>query len=94
MTETIDHAAEARQIVETFYAPSPEGAQMITEAQVHATLALVEQQRLANLISIAMWNSRALVEGARHVGDAPVDHAAEVARVDAMFAEVKKGMGI
>lgn len=51
MTERIDHAAEARNIVEIFHAPSPEGAQMIAEAQVHAMLALVEQQRIANLIS-------------------------------------------
>lgn len=50
--ERIDHAAEARQIIETFHAPSPEGAQMITEAQVHATLALVEQQRITNLLSV------------------------------------------
>jgi hypothetical protein len=50
----IDHAAEARQIVEAFHAPSPEGAQMITEAQVHATLALVEQQRIANIIALSV----------------------------------------
>lgn len=52
MTERIDHVAEARRIVEAFHAPSPEGAQMIAEAQVHATLALVEQQRIANILTL------------------------------------------
>jgi hypothetical protein len=49
MTERIDHAAEARELLEN-YAPD------YMVAQVHATLALVEQQRIANLIAISQFN--------------------------------------
>ena len=51
MTERIDHAAKARYWL-------PQKGDGITPnhvavAQVHATLALVEQQRIANLIALA-----------------------------------------
>lgn len=54
MTERIDHAAEATRI----HAKVREAAQgvtteeMLASAQVHATLALVEQQRIANTLKI------------------------------------------
>ena len=59
MSERIDHAAQSEGIVEC--AVSRFGEKMITEsnlvakmavAQVHATLALAEQQRIANLIAL------------------------------------------
>lgn len=47
-----DHAAEARRLLDL---PTPAEADIVVldlaEAQVHATLALVEQQRTANLIA-------------------------------------------
>lgn len=51
MSERIDHAAKARYWL-------PQKGDCITPnhvavAQVHATLALVEQQRIANLIALA-----------------------------------------
>lgn len=51
MSERIDHAAKARYWL-------PQNGDGITPnhvavAQVHATLALVEQQRIANLIALA-----------------------------------------
>lgn len=46
MAEHIDHAAEAVKLLEN-YAPD------YMVAQVHATLALVEQQRIANLLAVA-----------------------------------------
>lgn len=47
MTERIDHATEAKELLEA-------GRDFdIRKAQVHATLALAEQQRLANLIALA-----------------------------------------
>jgi len=55
MTERTDHAAKAKRILEAGleagrqYHPAVEYA----HAQVHATLALVEQQRIANLIAVA-----------------------------------------
>lgn len=44
MSNHIDHAAEAVRLLNT----SP----LTAEAQVHATLALVEQQRIANLLTL------------------------------------------
>lgn len=57
-TERIDHAAKARFWIEREanmnapYVPSETGFAL---AQVHATLALVEQQRIANLIELARF---------------------------------------
>ena len=59
-TERIDHAAEARTVLKLASRDVSENtalqtgeykADMIATAQVHATLALVEQQRIANLIA-------------------------------------------
>lgn len=59
MSERIDHAAEAvlcMKYAESPSAGSPEVAAVhMAQAQVHATLALVEQQRIANLITVAGW---------------------------------------
>lgn len=59
MTERIDHVAEARShlvnwVSEDFHA---------SIAQVHATLALVEQQRISNLIAyFADWTDDELLD--------------------------------
>lgn len=62
MSERIDHAAEARAALvnaDRFASnnwPLETGEQkadLIAVAQVHATLALIEQQRIANLIALA-----------------------------------------
>jgi len=60
MTDRIDHAAEARAALKGAQM-NPADADVITDpwllaAQVHATLALVEQQRLANLITLAQFS--------------------------------------
>ena len=57
MTDRIDHAARAAQMARDALATSRSGAQGIAgilaaTAQVHATLALVEQHRIANLIAL------------------------------------------
>lgn len=51
----IDHAGKARQILAEIPDGATEAGTMAwcAEAQVHATLALVEQQRIANLIALA-----------------------------------------
>ena len=52
MKDRIDHAAEAHRVISTM--PSSDLiADAYAYAQVHATLALVEQQRIANLIALA-----------------------------------------
>ena len=64
MTERIDHADEATQgimvaslrVSEDFSTQTGEHkADILAEAQVHATLALVEQQRIANVIALAKF---------------------------------------
>lgn len=69
MTERIDHAAEARRWATSgatppilpVHAEDPSilGARQIelANAQLHATLALVEQQRIANLIALFRLNN-------------------------------------
>lgn len=54
MAERIDHAAEARKALGhiTGVDPATNQITLALEAQVHATLALVEQQRIANLIAL------------------------------------------
>lgn len=49
MTERIDHAAKAERLVRLTDGYLERNA---LQAQVHATLALVEQQRIANLIAL------------------------------------------
>ena len=58
MSDRIDHAALAAQMARDALSTSRSGAQVIAgmlaaTAQVHATLALVDQQRIANLIALA-----------------------------------------
>lgn len=51
MTARIDHAALAE--TRLFQAINEGQKELVPVAQVHATLALVEQQRIANLIALA-----------------------------------------
>ncbi|ONI65653.1 hypothetical protein CSIV_05080 [Microbacterium sp. CSI-V] len=57
MTERIDHATEALRLADLSQHPNTGdpavGALYIGAAQIHATLALVEQQRIANLIAMS-----------------------------------------
>lgn len=55
MTDRIDHAAEAVGLLALAVAAQHQGdpRHLIATAQVHATLALVDQQRIANLIALA-----------------------------------------
>lgn len=66
----IDHAAVAHEILA--HTPTNGGvtySDWMVEAQAHATLALVEQQRIANLIAL-MDSPRAGVRAARSALDA------------------------
>lgn len=57
MNERIDHVAQALRDRDYAESPGPGDPTLATNwllsAQVHATLALVEQQRIANLIALA-----------------------------------------
>lgn len=95
MTETIDHAAEARQIIETFHAPSPEGAQMIMEAQVHATLALVEAQRTANLIAYVQLLEMQYAEAAKRPDEFDeATRAGSIVRHGVALDRIREGLGL
>jgi hypothetical protein len=62
VTERIDHATQARTLLDRWTQPQYEfftdgpnpriERDQLAQAQVHATLALVEQQRVANLIAL------------------------------------------
>ena len=54
MSDRIDHAAEAVALLNLAAATQHQGdpTHLIAAAQVHATLALVEQQRIANLVAL------------------------------------------
>lgn len=63
MTERIDHVAEAQMLYDAEFGTQPNSLGYETAdvqhllnmlgAQVHATLALVEQQRIANIIELS-----------------------------------------
>ncbi len=61
MTERIDHAAEAMNLLDLSRHPGTGdptiGALYVGAAQAHATLALVEQQRITNHLALARWIS-------------------------------------
>ena len=54
MSDRIDHAAEAVALLNLAAATQHQGdpRHLIAASQVHATLALVEQQRIANLVAL------------------------------------------
>lgn len=54
MPEPIDHAAEALNRINSDDPVDEITALRFAKAQVHATLALVEQQRIANLIALGV----------------------------------------
>lgn len=99
--EKIDHAAEAQrlaQLVDLTYgriehsngawavSQGVEAQMMAQVAQVHATLALVEQQRIANLIALNGMASELGYATGAELGD-------EVAGLLA-DAEIRKGLGL
>lgn len=53
MTERIDHTAQAVRVLDNFpHDDIADNQTALAWAQVHATLALVEQQRIANLLAL------------------------------------------
>lgn len=53
MSERIDHAAEAKKILEDLEPHRGQNLELDSQlVQAHATLALVEQQRIANMIAL------------------------------------------
>lgn len=89
MTERIDHAAEAIKHRDYAESPGPGDPQLATNwlisAQVHATLALVEQQRIANLIAIGQFSHDAEDDTRFYIG---------LAGSEAAYVEAAGALGI
>ena len=60
MSDRIDHAAEAVALLNLAVTAQHQGdpRHLIAAAHVHATLALIEQQRIANLVALASLAGR------------------------------------
>ena len=101
MSEWIDHAAKACLCIEWATEwQGREGSTAATEnahaliAQTHATLALVEQQRIANLIALAE-SGRTTVNGARAALSGLYDGAVEDGSANMHIrADVAAALGI
>ena len=72
MSERIDHAAEAREWIDAA-AGCPGAVSTEILAQAEATLALVEQQRIANLIALGHLQ---IASGLNGIGDVVGDGSA------------------
>lgn len=91
MTVRINHAAEARRFAAWADSPSlpPENVAAISSmAQVHATLALVEQQRIAN---IQTERSELLAHAA---GRTDPTAASMLERAEALGRQIREGLGL
>ena len=91
MSERVDHAAEA---VESLAAAKewdtvPEAALLVADAQAHATLALVEQQRIANLIALGMYTN---ADGSRLAQNAVATPNSE--HSVALNDDIREGLGL
>lgn len=112
MAERIDHAVEARAHAKTAanLASRPGGVRpeqasyFLEQAKVHATLALVEQQRIANLISLMQMqeeideNTELLAGEAMHAlieyERTPATPFSDPDDVPVIRAEIRKGLGL
>lgn len=92
MTKRIDHAAEAAsdigfadEVIENG-GDSDVAMAIAAVAQVHATLALVEQQRIANLIALdKLWP---MPDGAQ------IAHLIHDPKTFALCADIREGLGL
>ena len=94
--DRIDHAAQAQEFAAA--ALSPNATKTLTYsglAQVHATLALVEEQRLANLIAYVQLLEAQYAEAATHgtefdwAGRADSEHRHGIA-----LDRIREGLGL
>lgn len=110
MSERIDHAAEARRLAEmasraystiehrngeVAVAQELENQTLAVTAQAHATLALVEQQRIANLIAYVQLLETQYAEAARHQAEFDWSTRADsVARHGIALDRIREGLGL
>jgi len=91
MIETkIDHITEARNALSANSGlgfTDVEVMPLLAEAQAHATLAVAEQQRIANLIAY-------VVKLSSHTTDISNMHPDDVAAFQSMSAQIREGLGL
>jgi hypothetical protein len=104
--ENTDHAAEAARVLRDVLADSNSSyGDGMAYAQVHATLALVEQQRIANLIALASGDGSSWDEALPILRDEAAAALMEFERTPAtpfsgpddypvIRAEIRKGLGL
>lgn len=95
MADRIDHAAEAVRAGQQAERAGrhQDRLEHLLNANVHATMALVEQQRLANLIAaLTLTPSRLADETIK--ADASEVTRARIALRNAIRAEVREGLGL
>ena len=90
MSERVDHAAEAVRIM------GEDGwTTGIAAAHVHATLALVEQQRIANLIAYVHVLEIQFAEGVKNPSEFDWQTRADSqARHGLALADIREGLGL
>jgi hypothetical protein len=98
MTQQDDHTHEARRTVdETLsYGEYGEDAGAVVSmlaAQVHATLALVEQQRIDNLIEVLRLPAGALEHADEKTAKTAISRQ-RVARANFARREIREGLGL
>lgn len=94
----VDHAAAALRIVEGFGTSSSSvqhQAVAFAAAQVQATLALVEQQRIANHIAYVSLLESQYAEAAKHPDEFQWEtHAPSVERHSIALDRIREGLGL
>lgn len=88
MADRIDHAAQARKLIENARINSRRDV-TVEAAQVHATLALVEQQRIANVIALSQATN---ADGSR-IAPWALTHPVDDWSV-ALNDDIREGMGL
>ena len=96
MTERIDHAAAARNLLEMDSGIDDDMvAPVIAIAQVHATLALVEQQRIANLIALSASGIGPLMQAGDRALMHPEPHPDwPNTNIDVVRPEIRQALGL
>lgn len=91
MSTRTDHAKEAQEWIMRALNPTDafERSSAAKVAQVHATLALVEQQRIANLIALGMYTHANGSRGFQHLVCHPTDEYSV-----ALNDDIREGLGI
>ena len=105
MTDRIDHVTEARRLQEaargiisdnpTAFAPHMGAVIMLDEARLEAQLALVEHQRIANLIAYVQMLELQYAEAGKHPDEFDwTTRADSIVRHGIVLNRIREGLGL